>query len=289
MPNFKVCLVAFKFSLRIKMENLKKNSSEDKPSKRKLEKVKNYAKVGVMVALLTFPKLSAAFGHEEKGEKKPAEPQEKAEQQLIEKVAELEEIFNKHEMMRDLLKELEGLPNSRLRFIFNEKLYEKGILGAFRPDNLNYLSNIFRGTIEITPPDKLTDEEDVKSFESTIYHEMVHVKQDYELWNYYHRGNPNNMPEWQAKYYFSNLPERRFRIGAEFEAYYKQIVFEKKELGEINKSTLAGFFTNYMAIQMTGAFREYGEIREIVSEKHEEVARLSGYTLEKFIESRGEK
>lgn len=187
----------------------------------------------------------------------------------------LETLLNKIE----LFKELNKNPNISLKIIEDNSIYKRGHLAEYMP-NINLFD--YSGTIKITPYSSLSDE-DKESFESSIYHELVHVEQDYEIYNYYFQ-NGSNIPEWKIKFYYANLPkEEKIHIGCELDAHYKQALFEKRQTGKINKSTLAGFFTYYMQIQRTTAFNTFNEIRQLVSDEYDKIKEISGYDLESFL------
>ena len=184
----------------------------------------------------------------------------------------------------ELFRELRENPEINLRVIEDTTLYSQGIYGAYVAD-----TNPFRygGILKMTPF-RMLSPEDTSSFKSTVYHELVHVEQDHELHRYFFGEKRENViPEWKMRFYFANLPdEEKFHIGAELDAYYRQALFEKQEMENIEKTTLAGFFTDYMVIQRTGAFRNNREVRELVSEEYERIVEISGYTLESFLSER---
>lgn len=248
-------------------------------------KLRDALKIILIIFTLAFPRSESLSQEKKENKEVGSKDKDKVEQVVrqVEFIQELEEIFQKYELMRDLLKEVENQPNFNLRFVANPMLYEQGIFGAFKPSPNNPLSRTFQGTIEFTPFNKL-DDRDKGAFLSMLYHEMIHAKQDYELWNYFFKGNPNKMSEWQMKYYYANLPEEKnFHLGAELDAHYEQAIFEKKEFGKIEKSTLAGFFRYYMAIQRTESFKKYKAVEKMVTKRYKEFIKLSGYTLESFL------
>jgi|GEM_PF-1580537 len=200
----------------------------------------------------------------------------------------LEQVFNDEESLREmsLFRESESGDVKKLQVVEDTTLYnEIGALAAFVPDTT---TDVFGGILVLTPPSALTNPEDKSSLASTVYHELVHADQKYQQYKYYLKGNPDNLPEWKMKFYDADLTglatKNKIHIGAELEAHYKQAVFEKKHDGNINKSTLAGFFTYYLRIQKTDAFKKYQEVRELVSEEYNQIVKLSGYTLNSFLE-----
>ncbi len=199
---------------------------------------------------------------------------------------ELKGFFQKFELLKELKDELKSYPETWLEISLEPELHERGKIGIFFSNKKNH--HLFEGKILMIPPEKLKNRADIDSYESSLYHELIHARQEYKLWNYFTRGNPYNMPAWQVNYYITGyLSEGRYN-GSEFDAYYHKAFFEKKELGEVKKSTLAGFFTYYLRMKMSDSYRVEGRVKKMVNQKYEEVVEWSGYTLEKFIQFREE-
>lgn len=97
----------------------------------------------------------------------------------------------------------------------------------------------------MTPRDKVSPE-DADTYRSTIFHELVHAKQEFELYQYFFNKDTARLPEWKMKFYLANSKDgSRIHIGAELDAHYQQALFEKQELGKVSPPTLAGFFELY--------------------------------------------
>lgn len=160
-------------------------------------------------------------------------------------------------------------------------IYSEGMLACFK--NITpMISKKYRGRLSATPF-SMVSPEDTAEYNSSLYHELVHVDQDSRLWHYFRDDNSMKLPEWKMKFYYAKIPEKeKIHIGAELDACYKQALFEKKNRGKIDDSTLALFFVNYLRIQETENYLQYEKIRKTVSKYYRNINKISGYDLKSF-------
>jgi len=184
------------------------------------------------------------------------------------------------------------------RMMEDDSLWGAGIFAAYRTD----------GTILVPP---LALKSDPKELESTLYHEQIHALQQMEkrdltglLLN--HEGlsieeivkkKEKLIPFWKDKFRGIELgKELGYKhVGSELEAHYLQAVYEYEHFGGVSEGVLVGFFVYSMKFkkgleQATNLDSdEIKNINNLVSGYNEEIKRISGHTLESYIEQHKKK
>ncbi len=187
-----------------------------------------------------------------------------------------------------LLNELEVYPAGKkgdvsIRFEFDCSLASEDSPG-FGADPGMPLSSVYTGVLKLIPKSCLTDSDDPRAYGSRIFHQLVHVQQGYELWKYWYRGNP--LPEWRVKMHYAVFPDLKepvFNVGAEFDAYYRELRFENDKK-RILPGTLAGFFHSYFNILRSPVYDDFEEVKKYVDDAYDEVVQMTGQTLSSFLE-----
>jgi hypothetical protein len=153
-------------------------------------------------------------------------------------------------------------------------------------------NNEFFGVVRYLPPESLSLDQQ-RNFPSTFFHEMTHAEQCYNLWRAAHDPHADTIPDWKRKYYDAQLPgeegipNEEVFLGKELEAHGKQVEFEKREMGEVTRSTLAGFFHYFMMIHKTTEYKTIPEIKNEVERIATDVQTVSGYTIDSFFKEVG--
>ena len=176
--------------------------------------------------------------------------------------------------------ELSQNPRIKIELIESEEIKTKGAIAGW--SGSLYLNGV-KGKLYFYPYDKLTDPIEKENYPSMIYHELVHIKQDWELFKYFMEENlENKIPEWKMKFYYAKIPELKVNyIGMEIDAYYEQIIFSKERTNTIPFLALYGFFYRIDTIRSTKAYKQYPEIKKYVEELEKTIETISGYTRER--------
>lgn len=243
------------------------------------EKVEKFAKramhVGALVTALAGPV------HQIEAQTLPSKPTaEKSTEQIFS--PRLRQILGNLPLYQEIKKN----PDINLRII-EHKVGEgrAGLAGSFLPDESK---THFGGLLELSAFEALSLE-DQKTYKTTIYHELVHVWQDYQMFLAITHGESANMPAWKVKFYqdkVGDLLEQK-HIGDELEAYYKTVLFEFKE-GKVDDSTYAGFFSYWMRAHRTDSYKN-PEVKKMMDSMYQEIKDVTGVTIEEFMEKRKSK
>ncbi len=167
--------------------------------------------------------------------------------------------------------------NYSITFRFSRILALKGLAGVFRR------TGSFQG--ELILNSQLPAEE-LPNLRSIVRHELDHGQQDYLLQRF-EAGDSTDLPRWKYDFLQANEDGAEslgdYHIGAELEATFNDVVMQHDEGGKVNHADLVGFFTYFMKIYFTDAFRNHQEVKDYVDYLEAQVTRMSGYTLESFI------
>lgn len=188
------------------------------------------------------------------------------------------------------LNELDVYPTGKtgdvsIRFEFDCSLALEGSpVDGFVEDRGTPLSSVYTGAIKLIPKACLTDSDDPRAYGSRIFHQLIHVQQSYELWKYWYREN--SLPEWRVKMHYAVLPDLKepvFHIGTEFDAFYRELLFENDQK-RILPGTLAGFFHSYFNILRSPVYGDFEEVKKYVDGAYDEVVQMTRQTLSSFLE-----
>ncbi len=197
--------------------------------------------------------------------------------------AELAPILKDIPLYAELRKE--GVP---LRFEVDDSLRnEENAYALFQG---NFLS--IGGTIYYSHPKKIGFVPgEIDTLKSSMYHELVHARQNLML-KIYFKGEKGAIPEWKMKFYYASFTDTSGTygyIGAEMEAYYYELLFEKEKFGIFDESTYANFISYYLQILKSGAYSKYGEIRKLTEEYYKKLVQVTGQTWREFYQREKEK
>lgn len=146
----------------------------------------------------------------------------------------------------------------------------------------------YKPVLKIAPWDSL-DKKEKNILPSIVFHELVHIIQNYKLAKIVNNPNKVSLEEKiEAAFYLATLKEKdgsvMSNLGAELEAYYYQIQFEAANNKEgADSSSLAGFFLYRMLLDRSGFLDRNPQIRELVQYMDTQIENLTGYNLTSFI------